>query len=582
MSINRPSLHRIEEVVSKTPRIAAFRFRSPRIAEEARPGQFVMVWAPGVDEIPISVAHAESDFIEIAIADVGDCSHRLHQLGPGELVGLRGPYGSGFEVGGGRLCLVGGGYGSAPLRFLAERLAGKGEIVVLLGAKTSAELLYGEEFEEAGCEVQVSTEDGSAGRRGLVTELLSELLGERRVDQVLTCGPELMMEEVCRISEGAGVPVQVCVERYMKCAVGVCGSCDCGGIRVCSEGPVLDYRRLRGTEFGLWRRDKSGRRVPVRGELVELPPPPPREPERDPLLEVEVCGIRLPNPIMNASGSAVSGRALYRIAAEGGAGAVVTKSVSLAPKEGYSNPTFLEESPGSWVNAMGLPNPGVEEYGVEVGEALRSGVPVIASVFGRNPLEFAAAAKRMEEFGASAIELNVSCPHVEGGALEERPEEVQEVAREVKSRVSIPVFVKVSTNADYIRVVEAALDGGADGVTAINTVKTPCIEPSLGIPALGNPAGYGGRSGVALKPLVRRVVSEVYGRFGVPVLAAGGIDSPEDVLELARLGASGFQICTAIREGLSVFRRIREGARGLLEKGGYGNIRDVIGAGQRR
>jgi len=367
MPLNIPTLHKIETLKRECSGVKTFICNAPEIAKESKPGQFVMVWDPGIDEIPISIAHASPDGdLELAIADVGDCSHSLHQKHVGDLIGVRGPYGTGFTLRGDRICMVAGGYGAAPLRFAASRAKESDKhVVVLEGAQSSAELLYVKDFLDLGCDVKVATEDGSEGSKGFVTELFEELLASgEEFEQVLTCGPELMLKRVCEITKREEILTQVSVERIIKCSCGACGACDLGGYRVCKAGPVFNAEALASTEFGRWKREKSGKRIlitpSIAGKEVELLSIPPSQftPEYEPLLKTEVCGIEFPNPFMNAAGFGVSGKLLYRYTVAG-AGAVVTKSIGLHEREGYPNPTFIELEPRSYVNAMGLPNPGI-------------------------------------------------------------------------------------------------------------------------------------------------------------------------------------------------------------------------------
>ncbi len=154
MPLNISTLHRIEEIKEEYEEVKTFKFYSKEIAKESEPGQFIMVWNPGIDEIPISIAEASpspNGEVEIAIAAIGDCTHSLHQKHVGDLIGLRGPYGKGFTLQGKRICMVAGGYGAAPLRFAARRAKESDKhIVVLEGARSSTELLYIEEF-NASC-----------------------------------------------------------------------------------------------------------------------------------------------------------------------------------------------------------------------------------------------------------------------------------------------------------------------------------------------------------------------------------------------------------------------------------------------
>jgi len=246
---------------------------TPRVREyivdlggfEARPGQFVMLWDPGVGEIPLSVAGVREG-LRLVVARRGRVTSHLHGiLGPGSRVHLRGPYGRGFSFDGVRRALiVGGGYGVAPLLYLAERLSERGaELDVLLGFRTGDDVMYVEEFGRLASSVSVATEDGSYGVRGLVTDLLP---GEADYDAVYTCGREAMMVKVVRWCLGRGLRVEASLERLVRCGIGICGSCALEplGLRVCSDGPVFEGRTLAMLEdFGRYWRGPSGVRVEI-------------------------------------------------------------------------------------------------------------------------------------------------------------------------------------------------------------------------------------------------------------------------------------------------------------------------------
>jgi dihydroorotate dehydrogenase electron transfer subunit len=239
--MDRPKLYKIEKIEQKTPKVKSFRFYSEKISREAKPGQFLMVWVPGFDEFPISIASAYNKRIEIAVAKVGKGTEALHKFKVGDYVGIRGPYGNWFNNLGEKVCAVVGGYGSPAIRFYAEK--NKKDLTVFLGAKTKEELLYKEEIEKFA-RVKVATEDGSEGFKGLVTELFSQEIEKEKFDQVITCGPEIMMKKVCEITRDYKIPTQVLTERIVKCAKGFCGSCDLGGYRICKEGPVFDSEKI--------------------------------------------------------------------------------------------------------------------------------------------------------------------------------------------------------------------------------------------------------------------------------------------------------------------------------------------------
>jgi len=206
---------------------------------EAQPGQFVMAWLPRVNEKPFSLV--DDDPITLTIVQVGPFTERVQRLRAGDEFYLRGPLGHGFSLTGERPLLVGGGCGAAPLAFLAKRLAAaRRPATVALGARTASELLLAERFARWGAEVHISTDDGSAGERGLVTALAVQLLSTGRHDRIYACGPRPMLDGVSMFCRERAVPGELSWEAYMRCGIGVCGSCDRGdGLLVCKDGPVF-------------------------------------------------------------------------------------------------------------------------------------------------------------------------------------------------------------------------------------------------------------------------------------------------------------------------------------------------------
>jgi dihydroorotate dehydrogenase electron transfer subunit len=217
------------------------------------PGQYVMVWIRGVDEIPMSLSYANG----ITVRQVGDATAALFALTVGDTLGIRGPFGNGFRAAKLPALLVAGGVGAAPLAPLAETL--KNKVTTILGAKTKDELLFLERFESSG-PLLVATEDGSAGHKGLTIDLLERAKG---YNEILSCGPEKMMRKVLDYALAKGLQSQFSLHRYMKCGVGLCGSCciDPSGLRACSDGPVFTGEQLNGGDFGRYMRDATGRKV---------------------------------------------------------------------------------------------------------------------------------------------------------------------------------------------------------------------------------------------------------------------------------------------------------------------------------
>jgi dihydroorotate dehydrogenase electron transfer subunit len=210
----------------------------------ARPGQFCMLWLPGVDEKPFSIAGP--DPLMFTVSRVGPFSDAVHALSKGETLWVRGPFGTGWSVGPGRALLVGGGYGAAPLYFLARMLREAGaRVEAALGAKTSADLLFRDRFGGLGVPVHAATEDGSAGTRGRVTETVAQLLGSGLFDRLYACGPEGMLAALEAQCREAHLDGELSHEAYMRCGVGICGSCEHDARLVCLDGPVFAVRDAR-------------------------------------------------------------------------------------------------------------------------------------------------------------------------------------------------------------------------------------------------------------------------------------------------------------------------------------------------
>lgn len=267
---NRLRIVEIRETIRESPTVKTFTF-SDRACLKAKPGQFVMLWIPSVDEIPMSLSTiGQNGVSSVTAAEVGEATKALHQRKPGDILGIRGPFGNGFALASGNVLVVGGGTGLAPLLPLAEGLASLDtRITFLLGAKTKDELLFLERITGVVSEVHglvvATTEDGSYGLTGLITEPAEEMLAKEKFDMIYTCGREQMMYKVFLLAERYHVPLQACLERIMRCGIGLCGSCVIGEFMVCKDGPVLSFEQLLKVkrEFGELRRDFSGRKIPI-------------------------------------------------------------------------------------------------------------------------------------------------------------------------------------------------------------------------------------------------------------------------------------------------------------------------------
>jgi dihydroorotate dehydrogenase (NAD+) catalytic subunit len=300
------------------------------------------------------------------------------------------------------------------------------------------------------------------------------------------------------------------------------------------------------------------------------------------LLAIDAAGLKLENPTMLAAGIlGISGAFMKRVA-EAGAGAVVTKSIGREPREGYPNPTVTQVD-GGVVNAIGLANPGINYFGVEISKMEDVTVPIVASVYGFSSRDYADVAEKAAQAGADAVELNLSCPHVErtGTEIGQFPQLVAEVVNKVKPRVDIPVFVKLTPNvADLVEIAKAAAEAGADGITAVNTVRAMTINIETAQPVLSN--RIGGLSGSAIKPIAVRCVYEISREIDVPVIGCGGVATWQDAVEFMLAGASAVQIGTAIAfQGLEVFESITKGLSGYLKERRLSSAREIVGLSHR-
>lgn len=297
----------------------------------------------------------------------------------------------------------------------------------------------------------------------------------------------------------------------------------------------------------------------------------------DIMLETDVGRLRLEKPGMVASGIMdETGASMVRML-KAGAGAVVTKSIGVEAKPGHANPNFTEVK-GGFVNAMGLPNPGIELFKDEMATAVPEG-KIVGSIFGASADEYALLAAKMEDYGACAVELNLSCPHAKGYGMElgTDPQIVGAIVSAVKSAVTIPVWAKLTPNthilADIARSVE---DAGGDAIVAINTLKAMVISPEFAKPFLSNK--FGGLSGPAIRSVGVRAVYDLHDAVSIPIVGVGGINDWRDAAQYIMAGASAFQIGSAIAsKGPEVFKNINRDLENFMRDFGYNSIKDMVG-----
>lgn len=263
-NIDTPTIVTIEQIIDETPTVRTLVF-SDDILSKVLPGQFAMVWIPGVNELPMSVMITnEEGKAAFTVRKHGVASTSLYSVKVGDQIGVRGPYGNSFTIKHGKLLMVGGGTGLVPLLRLLTFLEKNDDVTIIIGAKTKGEVFFEKLANDIlrqhdHHQVFVATEDGTYGRSGLVTEVMEKLLKDNAFDAVYTCGPEKMMYKVVQIAVQKQIHVEASIERMMKCGMGICGSCCFGEVLACKDGTIFDGQYLlTNKEFGYTHRNKAG------------------------------------------------------------------------------------------------------------------------------------------------------------------------------------------------------------------------------------------------------------------------------------------------------------------------------------
>lgn len=258
--LNRIYTKPVKKVIEENYRVKTIEIDHDMM--DAFPGQFLMVWIPGVGERPISIGNNRP--LTISVANVGKVSSHICSLKEGDSISYRGPFGKPFRVPKAKnILVIGGGYGIVPLYFLAKVAKEDGmNPYAIVGGKTGKDIIYEKPLFAVCKEAFITTDDGSRGKEGTVMVEATWLVESKQFGCVYACGPERMMKAVAETCKERNIPCQVSLERYMKCGVGVCGSCAVDGRLTCLEGPTFDGDEvLAFSEFGKKKRDASGRKV---------------------------------------------------------------------------------------------------------------------------------------------------------------------------------------------------------------------------------------------------------------------------------------------------------------------------------
>jgi len=297
----------------------------------------------------------------------------------------------------------------------------------------------------------------------------------------------------------------------------------------------------------------------------------------NPSLFTSIGSIKLARPTILASGILGISLEVFNRIYQAGAGAVVSKSLSKEPWDGYPNPTIFGVKGGGWINAVGLSNPGAPNFAKMISS--NKDVPIIVSLVGSIPKDFEFMIKQFDGISVLAFELNLSCPHVAKVGLEvgDDPDLVKKIVKTVKSKTDVPVIAKVGLGTtNYLDTVGAACKAGIDAITAINTLRAMAIDVETERPILSNKIG--GLSGTPIKPVAVRCVYEISSQYDIPIIGCGGISSWDDAVEFILAGASAVQIGSAVGDNwISVFDDINKGILQYMEKKGFSKIEDMVG-----
>lgn len=294
-------------------------------------------------------------------------------------------------------------------------------------------------------------------------------------------------------------------------------------------------------------------------------------------LSVDIDEITLRNPTMLASGILGISQSIFERLYDENIGGIVTKSISVEPMKGYPNPTIIPLSGGSYLNAVGLSNPGVNAFSEELSQ--NKNIPIFISLVGSSEKDFAKMIKVFDSLNIIGYEINLSCPHVSKMGMEvgDDPEAVSKIVSTARKNTKKPISVKVGVGSvDVIELARTAIDAGANIITAINTLRAMSIDVETMMPILSN--RIGGLSGTAIKPIGIRCVYEISKNLKVPVIGCGGISTWQDVVEYMLAGASAVQIGSVLGSaGPRIFNSITKDLKKYIERKGIMKISEIVG-----
>ncbi len=548
------------------------------------PGQFCLIRAKHTAvryNRPISVYHVETKecadgsrnvSVQFMILEKGAGTKELCKLNTGDMVTVIGPMGTPWPTppaeSEGKICLVGAGIGVAPVANFASTLPPK-SYDFYASFKTGS---YGLEYLNAS-NILITTDDGSVGVKGMLPEALSEDAIQKAGYKVIyACGPAPALAYVKAVAEKLGILCYISMEHRMLCGLGACLGCTIetseGLKRCCKDGPVFDSR------------------------ILDFPKPAPRRPalpkDVEPDVSVEIAGVNFSNPVIASGGTFAFGQNFRGVSDVADWGGIVSKGVTLEPREGNHGERSLEVAGGN-MNSIGLQNPGIPYFIKELlPDMLGLGPVVIANLAGSDIASYVEGARLLDQTNCDMIELNISCPNIKAAGLAwgMSAETAFYCVSSVRAVTKKPLMVKLSPNApDNRPIAVACINAGANAISLINMIHGVAIDIEKGKPFFNNVhAGY---SGPGLKPLALRIVYDVVQEINklpedrrVPVVGIGGIATWQDAVEFIMAGASAVEIGQAKFTNPNVAREVTEGLKNFMKTHGYKNLAEMRGIAQ--
>ena len=564
--------------------VSLLKVRLEQGSQEPAAGQFYMLHAIRSDVLlgrPISIYHSETKAdgsveLSFLILLKGKGTRELCSLEPGDKLNLIGPCGNRFpmpENGAGKVLIIGGGIGVAPVAGFAETLTNV-SYDFYASFKSGS---YGLENVKAE-KLVITTDDGSVGVHGMLPAALTEeVLREGGYSAVYACGPTPMLAYIQKICKAVGVKCWLSMEAHMACGVGVCLGCVIdtteGKKRCCKEGPVFDGDILI---FN-----------PVT-EVAGIKVQPRREPlakDEEPDLSVNIGGVRLENPVIGSSGTfgfGVEYKTLFDVNRLGG---ISSKGLTLEPRQGNDG-VRLHETPSGLMNSIGLQNPGIPHFiEHELPEMMALKPVAIANLSGSSLETYVEGAKLLDKTDVPIIELNISCPNVSAGgaAFGMTCVGAAQAVQAVRTVTKKPLIVKLTPQSHELeKVALSCIEAGADAISLCNSFQGIAIDIERGVPVFEKlKAGFGGP---AVRPIAVRLVYEVVEAINklpadkrVPVIAIGGVATWEDAVEFIMAGASAVQVGTNTFANPNTMLEVIDGLAAFMKRKGYHNIEEMRG-----